>query len=140
MIDHLRAAAADRHHACYQRARNTLDTMLNAGNAINFQAVARQARVSTDFLYNTPELRNIIEVHRTGTGLPRRQPTPPPANTSTGAVRALTQQLNELRARHHRETAQLRAALAAAHGENLELRRQLDQARLRLPEPPRAVT
>jgi uncharacterized protein DUF6262 len=140
MIEHLRAAAADRHQACYQRARKTLDVMIKDSHPINFQAVARRAGISTDFLYNTPELRRLIENHRDGTGPPRRQPTPPPASTTGGAVRALTQQLKELRARHHRETAQLRPAPTVAHGENLEFRRQLDQARLQLPAPPHLAT
>jgi hypothetical protein len=40
-------------------------------------------------------------------------------------VRALTAQITELKRRHRAETEQLRAALAAAQGENLELRRHL---------------
>jgi hypothetical protein len=37
----------------------------------------------------------------------------------------LTAQLGELRRRHREEIDDLRAALAAAHGENLELRRRV---------------
>ena len=54
MIEHLRTAATARHRACYERARRALGQMTNAGSAINFQAVARQAHVSTDFLYRKP--------------------------------------------------------------------------------------
>jgi hypothetical protein len=44
---------------------------------------------------------------------------------SSNVVRALTAQLADLRRRHREEVDELRAALAAAHGENLELRRKL---------------
>jgi hypothetical protein len=37
----------------------------------------------------------------------------------------LTAQLAELRRQHHEEINELRTALAAAHGENLQLRRKL---------------
>jgi hypothetical protein len=40
-------------------------------------------------------------------------------------VRALTAQIAELKQRHRAATEHLQAALAAAQGENLELRRQL---------------
>jgi hypothetical protein len=37
----------------------------------------------------------------------------------------LTAQLAKLRRQHHEEINELRTALAAAHGENLQLRRKL---------------
>ena len=40
-------------------------------------------------------------------------------------MRALTAQLTELKQRHRAEITRLEAALAAAQGENLQLRRQL---------------
>lgn len=40
-------------------------------------------------------------------------------------IRTLTAQLAELKLRHRDEITTLRQALAAAHGENLELRRRL---------------
>jgi hypothetical protein len=43
----------------------------------------------------------------------------------SNVVRALTAQIAELKQRHRAETEHLRGALAAAQGENLELRRQL---------------
>jgi hypothetical protein len=49
-------------------------------------------------------------------------------------VRALTAQIADLKRRHRAETEQLQAALAVAHGENLELRRQLGRQR-RMPAP-----
>ena len=47
------------------------------------------------------------------------------ANADSNVIRALTAQLAELRRRHREEVDELRAALAAAHGENLQLRRKL---------------
>jgi hypothetical protein len=138
MIEHLRTAAAARHEACYQRARDAIELMTSDGSSVNFRAVARRAAVSTDFLYSTPELRSLIESRRPTTNGPTRRPRPtqaPQPNLTTGAVRALSQQVKELRARHHVELTQLHKALAAAHGENLELRRQLDQLRLGRPTP-----
>jgi hypothetical protein len=41
-------------------------------------------------------------------------------------VRRLTQQITRERAEHRAELSRLRAALEAAHGELLQLRRQLD--------------
>jgi len=52
-----------------------------------------------------------------------REAEQPPSQSNV--VRAPTAQITELKQRHRSETEQLQAALAAAHGENLELRRQL---------------
>jgi outer membrane murein-binding lipoprotein Lpp len=43
----------------------------------------------------------------------------------SSVVRTLTAQLAELKRRHRDEVQALKAALEAAHGENLELRRRL---------------
>ena len=43
-------------------------------------------------------------------------------------VRALTRQIAEMKKRHHAEVQALRQALEQAHGENLELLRQLARA------------
>ena len=89
--------------------------------------------MSIDFLYRSP-LRARVEQLRA-----EQQQTPPanpPAEPELNAppsqsnvVRALTAQINELKRRHRSETEHLQAALAAAHGENLELRRQLGRQR-----------
>lgn len=46
-------------------------------------------------------------------------------DTTSSAVRALASQLREAKAKHRTEVAELQKALAAAHGENLSLRRRL---------------
>lgn len=47
-------------------------------------------------------------------------------------MRALTTQIAQLKQRHRADTEDLQAALAAAHGENLELRRQLGRQHPRM--------
>ena len=123
MPDHLRQAAARRSQDAEARARNALTAMTKADEPVSFVAVARRASVSTDFLYRHPELRTKIESRR------RRRPVnaaaSAPAAHSGGAVSALAERTQT---EHRAEVAELRAALATAHGENLRLRRQLQAA------------
>ena len=104
---------------------------------VTFRGLAKTAGVSVDFLYRST-LRPRIEQLRT-------EPDSAPASatlhrsheraaTQSNVVRALTAQIADLKRRHRAETEQLQAALAAAHGENLELRRQLGRQR-RTPAP-----
>lgn len=129
MSDHLRQAAARRRLEAEARATRALAAMSRGGEAVNFVAVARKAGVSTDFLYRHPTLRaRVDELRRAASGRPSRD-SPAPALVSpdtSSAVRSLAAQLKEMRARHRDEVAHLQKALAAAHGENLQLRRQLD--------------
>jgi hypothetical protein len=135
--DHLRAAARRRHDEAERRATDALRRMSKDGSPVNFVAVARRAGVSTDFLYRHADLRERIEAMRAA-GAPDRRPAAPPqapvddgggasssSSSSSGVVVALSRQLRELRKRHREEVARLERALAAAHGENLELRRRL---------------
>ncbi len=131
--EHLRLAARQRTQQAAQRAEAALRELSSAGQAISFSAVARRADVSTDFLYAEPRLRAQIE--RT-----RSQPRHAPADEGhtgkdTSAVRALTQRLNEQRREHARVVGELRRALEVAHGENLELRRELARHRPGLTPP-----
>jgi hypothetical protein len=110
-----------------QRAETALDALISAGEPITFRGLAKTAGVSIDFLYRSP-VRARIETLRA-----ERDSAPPAprsvevsaTTTQSNVVRALTAQITELKQLHRAETEQLRAALAAAHGENLELRRQL---------------
>ncbi len=122
MTEHLRRAAAQRHADCEHRSRTALANLIKTEQPINFQAVARAARVSTDFLYAHPQLRRRIEQARS-TGKPTPPPAQPEDTGASGAIRALTAQIKTLRTAHRTEVTRLEAALAAAHGENLELRR-----------------
>jgi hypothetical protein len=128
--ENLRAAADRKHRATIARASIALDALERDGTPVTFRGLAKSAGVSVDFLYRSP-LRARIEQLRAN-----RDSTPPAERfvevsatpTQSNVVRALTAQITELKQRHRAETQQLRAALAAAQGENLELRRRLGPA------------
>ncbi len=127
MPQHLREAAHRRHEQATERATAALARLSAGGAAISFARVAREAGVSTDFLYRHPQLRQRIQQMRTpNTGnahtLNSEGGTPP---GESAPVRALSAQLKELRRRHHDEVSALQNALAVAQGENLALRRKL---------------
>jgi hypothetical protein len=125
MTDHLRQAAAERHADCERRSRVALADLIKYEQPINFQDVARAAGISTDFLYAHPQLRRRIEQHRS-VGKSTAPPTQPSDDSgASGTVRALTAQITALHAAHRADVGRLEAALAVAHGENLELRRQI---------------
>jgi hypothetical protein len=124
---HLRQAAQRRHEQATERATTALSRLSAAGAAISFASVAREAKVSTDFLYRQPQLRQRIKQMRTTNGQ-RVEATTTDIGTSATAsapVRALSAQLKEMRRRHRDEITALQQALAVAQGENLALRRRL---------------
>lgn len=122
----LAAAAKAKSQAKNDAAEKAIRTLIKRGDPITFQAVQREAGVSHAFLYTHADLRERIEHLRA-----KSRPTPvavaPSADSESTIVAVLTRQLNDLRARHRSETDALRAALEQAHGENLELRRELDR-------------
>lgn len=125
--DHLRAATTRRTEHAAEQAQKALARMIKNRQPVSFTAVAREAGVSTDFLYRHQRLRSRIERHRAKSGLGRnqRQPGEELSGSSSSAVRALARRLEDERREHRIHTAELRRALEAAHGENLELRRRL---------------
>ena len=128
--DNLRAAARRKSEQATERAERALRELVKRGGRITFRGVAREAGCSEDFLYSHPDLRRRIEHLRTQQQRPLRPPaTRPETDSSSNVVRALTAQLADLRRRHHAEVTELRGALAAAHGELLELRRQIGSSR-----------
>ncbi|KXF53513.1 hypothetical protein AXA44_44320 [Rhodococcus sp. SC4] len=131
MSEHLQRAARLRHDQAMARATDALRELSAAGQQITFVSVARRAHLSTDFLYKHSDLRRKIEDLRTSTGHRSTGPDAAPDEqpTTSSAVRALATQLKEIRSRHHAEVLALRQALAAAHGENLTLRREIAQLR-----------
>jgi len=142
--DNLRAAAQRKHQAATKRAERALDGLIASGESITFRGLAKAAGVSIDFLYRS-SLRARIEQLRAD-----QQRTPPipraPApeqlsSSQSSVVRTLTSQLTELRRHHRAEIARLSAALAAAQGENLQLRRRLGRFALptALADPPPQV-
>ena len=131
MPEHLQQAARRRHDQAMARATDALRELSAAGQPVTFASVARKAGLSTDFLYKHGDLRRKIEDLRTTAGhhSAGRDITPAEQPTTSSAVRALSTQLKEIRSRHHAEMLELRQALAAAHGENLTLRREIAQLR-----------
>jgi hypothetical protein len=117
-IEVLKTAARRKSEEKTRSADAAIARLIKRGEPVTFQAVQREAGVSHAFLYNNSRLRARIE-HQ------RRQWRPAPEPTSTDA--ALTAEIARLKAQHRTEVAALRAALEQAHGENLELRRQLQR-------------
>jgi len=112
---------ADNPHQIVTAARRRTTAtrrMDNAGQAISFDAVAREAQVSRSWLYNQPDLRAEIERLRARRDpVPGRQRLPDRQRASdTSLLRRLevmTQRNRQLEA----ENRQLREALAVALGE-----------------------
>lgn len=137
--DNLRAAAARKREHATERAETALRALIKRGAPITFRGVATEAGCSPDFLYNSPTLRPRIE-HLRG----QQQATPPPRHRSVAAdgpatsnvVRALSAQLTALKKQHHHELAALNVALSAAHGELLQLRRELRHSSAPRASPP----
>ena len=121
----LAAAAKAKSQAKTKAAEQAIRTLIKRGEAINFQTVQREANVSHAFLYNHPDLRGRIERLRAQA---RPVPAPAtPADTENTLVVALTSQITRLKQQHRQQVQALRDALEQAHGENLDLRRELDR-------------
>lgn len=110
----LTQAAAERHRRAVERAERALRELDAEGAPVTFQAVARRAGVSRQWLYTQPVLRDEIERLRDRApdviGIPGRQ-------RATEA--SLRQRLESLRFENQRlrqENAQLKAELAIAYG------------------------
>jgi hypothetical protein len=118
----LTAAAKAKSQAKTSAAERAIRTLVKRGEPITFQAVCREAGVSHAFLYAHPDLRPRIE-HLRAQIRPTTQP--PPSDTTDAVVLALTSQIERLKQQHRQEVHALRTALEKAHGENLDLRREL---------------
>jgi hypothetical protein len=119
----LSAAAKAKSEAKTRAAEQGIRALVKRGEPITFQAVQREAGVSHAFLYNHPDLRGRIE-HLRARARPKPATSAPPDSEST-LVFALTAQISELQKRHRHDVQTLRHALEQAHGENLDLRREL---------------
>lgn len=119
----LTAAAKAKSQAKTQAAELAIRRLITRGEPITFQAVQREGGVSHAFLYNHPDLRGRIERLRAQA---RPLPAPAtPADAESTLVLALTSQLTRVKKQHRQEAQALREALEQAHGENLDLRREL---------------
>jgi Ribonuclease G/E len=119
----LTAAAKAKSEAKAAAADQAIRRLVKRGEPVTFQAVQREAGVSHAFLYGNTDLRGRIERLRAQA---RPQPAPPAEATSDNTIiQALTSQITHPKKQHRDETQALRAALEQAHGENLQLRREL---------------
>jgi hypothetical protein len=119
----LDAAAKAKSRTKTAAAEQAIRTLVKRGEAITFQAVCREASVSQAFLYKNADLRGRIEQLR---GQAQASARVPRQTSDTDAVVfALTSQIDQLRKQHREQVQALRAALEQAHGENLNLRREL---------------
>lgn len=113
---HVIAAARQRSQATRRRAVTALRRLDTAGTTINFDAVAREAKVSRSWLYNQPDLRAEIERLRSRQGSVTR--SIPDRQRATDAslrqrLQVATDRVRQLEADNNR----LRRALAEALGE-----------------------
>jgi Family of unknown function (DUF6262) len=128
----LTAAAKAKSEAKTRAADQAIRRLVKRGEPVTFQAVQREADVSHAFLYGNPGLRERIERLRAQA---RPKPIPPADGTSDNTIiQALTSQISHLKKQHRDQAQALHAALEQAHGENLQLRREL--ARLGWTGPP----
>jgi hypothetical protein len=127
-IDTLKAAAQRKSADKISAAESAIRRLIKRGEAVTFQAVQREAAVSHAFLYNNQQLRARIEYQR-------RQHRPEPSSipghqdSDNNIITALSAQIARLKSQHRAEAIALREALAKAHGENLDLRRELHRLR-----------
>ncbi|MDP8909604.1 MAG: DUF6262 family protein [Chloroflexota bacterium] len=109
-------AAAARHRRAVQRAEQALRELDGEGAQVSFQAVARRAGVSRQWLYTQPALRT--EIERLRDHAPARSDGVPARQRATEA--SLRQRLESLRGDNQRlreENASLKAELAVAYGQ-----------------------
>jgi hypothetical protein len=111
----LTQAAAARHQRTVGRAEQALRDLDAQGAAISFQAVARCAGVSRQWLYTQPALR--AEIERLRDRGPSRPDGVPTRQRATEA--SLRQRIETLRSENQRlreENTDLKAELAIAYG------------------------
>jgi len=124
----LRAAARRRTEHAEQAVTQALRTARRSGDPVTITGLAAAAGVSPDFIYTHPRLRGQAEAlrqtRRPGAGAAREPSHSDADAAASNLVRALQQQLAQQRRAHREEVIELKAALAAALGENLALRRR----------------
>ena len=139
-IDVLKTAARRKSEEKTRSADSAIARLIKRREPVTFQAVQREAGVSHAFLYNNTPLRARIE-HQRQQHRPQPGPVSTDEHTDNNIVAALTAENARLKAKHRAEVTALRKALEQAHGENLELRRQLARAgdHSRQPSQPAAI-
>lgn len=125
-VEALTTAARTRRERAEKAVEKALREARKTCHSVSVASIARAAGVSTDFIYRRPVLRPQVEALRQARhqAVPDADHDPDIDAAASTLVRRLTQQLAVERRRHREEVAELQAALAAAHGELLTLRRQ----------------
>jgi hypothetical protein len=114
--DGLAKAAALRSQRTLERAQTALSDLTAEAEPISFQAVARRANVSRQWLYQVPELRREIERLRDSPAQRAHVPTPQRASE-----RSLRQRVEPLLLENRRlrtQNADLREELALAYDQS----------------------
>jgi hypothetical protein len=111
-------AARKRATETRQRAVDALRRLDATGQPVNFDTVARAARVSRSWLYSQQDLRAEIQRLRAISGrAPASPPVPARQRASDASLRRRLEAVNAEIRRLREENRQLREQLAWAHGE-----------------------
>jgi hypothetical protein len=124
----LGVAAKDKSQAAQRRAKKALRALDARGEQITFQAVARAAGVSRQWLYTQPELRSEIERLRAAHDELGGRPVPARERASENSLRHRNRALLEENRRLRAEVAALKHELAVALGEHRAHRRRSARA------------
>ncbi|MFD7053214.1 DUF6262 family protein [Streptomyces mirabilis] len=135
-IEALAKATEQRHKQAETAVEKALRHARASQQPVSVASIARAAGVSTDFIYRHPRLRPQVEdLRRARRNATSTDAVHDPVSQAAASilVRRLTQQLATERRKHREEVARLQAALAAAHGELLTMRRQAESEFTRSP-------
>ena len=118
----LRQAARRRRSEALERARAALAALARRGERVSFQAVARQAGVSRQWLYTQPELRAAIERARATPAAANARDVPVAQRSSEASLRQRLEGVLEENRRLRQENRELRTELALAYGQARQAR------------------
>jgi uncharacterized protein DUF6262 len=117
-------AAERRSERAAEQARQAILRLQRAGEPVSFQAVAREARVSRQFLYSVDQLRSEIERLRAAHLEAADPPIPSSQRSSEASLQTRNRMLLDENRRLRDELAGLREELAGAWGESRALQRE----------------
>lgn len=118
----LRDAASRRSSDAIARGGAALAELARRGEQVTFQAVAREASVSRQWLYTQPELRDEIERLRAATAGQAASGVPAGQRSSEASLRQRVESLLDENRRLRTEVGELRDELALAYGRQREAR------------------
>lgn len=109
--DALRRAGQDRTQRAVTAAERGIRALIKDGGQISFRSVARASGVTTKFLHTHPDLSARIRALRDQQQGRTETAHQHAATGETAIIAALRRQLRDTEARHHTETATLRARI-----------------------------